>query len=115
MSAYELNDTNVARLCEWYAEVDIPLPMSVRETLNRLLEQVPVPVPTGLGAVVRTDKGIFVRADRVIRDDQHTWYRPSGMTEERPFIWYTDHEIGRVLNVLSPGVPDGVVAPNLDA
>lgn len=55
------------------------------------------PKPLGLGAVVRTDEGVFVRRIQNGNRDRVWWRVPDGE-------WYTDSEIGKPTEVLAPGV-----------
>ncbi|HEY3559696.1 MAG TPA: hypothetical protein VGL05_19640 [Kribbella sp.] len=62
-----------------------------------LEKQLRIPVPTKIGAVVRTSEGVFVLADPV---DARSWYLPGSTSDD----WKLPGEIGRVTEVLSEGV-----------
>lgn len=97
MGTYELDDDAVKRLSEWRTETTAVMPLRIRETLNALCDQIPIPLPTGLGAVVRATEGLAIRADL----DQAPWclHRP-----DVPYVWADDGDLGRVLEVLSNGI-----------
>lgn len=60
--------------------------------------QIKFPIPTGLGALVRTAEGVFVLADGV---DARCWFLSgSGGSGD----WRTPGDVGRITEVLSEGV-----------
>lgn len=66
--------------------------------LNALTEQLPVQLPTGLGAVMRLEDGrVAVRADQSV----NCWCVHSGDTYN---TWHSDSDLPRVAEVLSAGV-----------
>lgn len=94
MSTYELDDDLVRRLIE--------NPDQLPRSLAMMLEkQLPLPVPTKIGAVVRTDMGVFLRAD----GSDSGWIRAR---QNPPFLevpdWHFSGDIGRITEVLSEGV-----------
>lgn len=78
----------------------------IRDSIERLRSQIPVPVPTKIGAVVKTDStlcapdlSVFVRW---ASDEQtpHPWI----LREELDLRQFSTLEIGRITEVLSEGV-----------
>lgn len=55
------------------------------------------PLPTGLGAVVETDTGVFVRRIQNDNRDRVWWLVPDGE-------WFETYKIGRLVKVHAEGV-----------
>lgn len=100
MGTYELDDVLVRRFLEGVdAGIDDPEIDGMQKALR---PQVPIPVPLGVGAVVRTEHphigGLFLR------------WAPDNATHS-PWIAVGNHEdpyrtdeIGRIVEVLTPGM-----------
>lgn len=71
-----------------------------RRIADEIEGQIKVPIPTGLGAVVRTTEGLFVLADGA--DARHWFLSGSAGSGD----WRTPGELGRILEVLSDGVEE---------
>lgn len=97
MSKYELDDELVQEFLGTLHESEDETPSG--KLGNDLRRQIPIPVPTLVGAVVRTDQGVFVR---VRRDNEHLkeWFHDHPDT----ITFTTTGEIGRIAEVLSEGV-----------
>lgn len=94
MSKYELDDHDVEVILQQLRDRGSGM---AREIADRLEAQVPKPIPTKIGAVVRTSEGVFVLADPV---DARGWFPPGGTSD----AWRTPGAIGKVIEVLSEGV-----------
>ena len=98
MSAYELDDELVRQIANtvWSSHVDL------QALADQLREQIPTPLPTKIGAVVRTESEAFLRAD----GSTTPWISirmPGVAFVERP-DWLADAQLGRVIEILSEGV-----------
>ena len=92
MSTYELDDQHVRRIIDNW---DM-LPADVAKPFKDALEsQLPPPTPTKLGAIVRTENGIYLLTDP--EDDMSWTSTPGG-------IWRATESIGPILEVLFEGV-----------
>lgn len=104
MGTYELDDDFVRKFIEHQGQAGWGSVIADKMALV-LQEQLPIPVPTKIGAVVRTvptedhmDGTVFVRWSR----DSYThspWIEAGN--HEAP---YRTDEIGRIVEVLAPGV-----------
>lgn len=91
MSAYELDDAMV-RECLLQSRSMPPY------LINQLTDQLPIPVPVGLGAVVETESNaVFVRT--AATDVQFCWWDVT-----KHVGWFSDAQLGKVTKVLSEGV-----------
>lgn len=100
MSTYELDDEKV-RLCLHNGGAS--LPQYLAEALS---EQLPIPTPTKIGAVVRTDSklcapelSVFIRWASDVQTGE-----PWELREELDRRTYRTADIGRIVEVLSEGV-----------
>lgn len=92
MSTYELDDDVVRR---WLKGSET----AARDEIDKALaNQLPLPAPTNVGAVVRTEKGLYVRWAWKGRTFS-PWIAVGN--HEQP---YRTSEIGRITEILSPGV-----------
>lgn len=95
MSTYELDDDLVRRWLD-------PPRLSTLDDTNSLAKmlavQLPIPVPTKLGAVVRTDRGLAIR---VSRGDREAW----ALWEATDRIIVDTRQIGRITE---PPLSEGV-------
>lgn len=91
MSAYELDDAMV-RECLLQSRSMPPY------LIEQLTDQLPIPVPAGLGAVVETESdAVFVRtADAA---GQFCWWDVT-----KHVGWFADEQLGKITKVLSEGV-----------
>lgn len=96
MSTYELDDDMVRRILTAQRDGQ---PFAFGDLFAQLRVQVPTPTPTKLGAVVRTDKGVFVLADP---GAELCWAQPISPQDSPD--WFIDQAIGRITEVLSEGV-----------
>jgi hypothetical protein len=108
MTAYDLDENLVrAVIAKWHQNT--PDWGQVDALIRRLADQTPIPVPTKIGAVVRTTfrdapgaynptDGVFIRWARDSRT-LSPWIAAS--EHEQP---YRTDEIGRIVEVLSEGV-----------
>lgn len=101
MGTYELDDDLVRRFAK------LPERIISNETVAnlqaRLSEQLPIPVPTKIGAVVRTEmeiRGPLVFVRWALDSRTHSPWIEAG-NHEQP---YRTDEIGRITEVLSEGV-----------
>lgn len=92
MSTYELDDDLVRRFVK-----DGLTEEGVGLLANALNVQLPAPVPLNIGAVVRTENRIFVRTAGL--EQSHCWWDFTNHVG-----WFTDEQLGRVVEVLSEGV-----------
>jgi len=92
----------VAELMELMLESSLSLSSHSRELLENLrdsiLVQIPVPVPTKIGAIVRTDAGFYLRWAWSPHTTQ-PWIETNNVDST-----VRTEDIGRVLEVLAPGV-----------
>lgn len=95
MSKFELDEHDVQVILQLLRERGSGM---AREIADRLDAQVPLDVPTKIGAVVRTSEGVFVLADGV---DARHWYLSGGVED-----WRTPGDLGHILAVLSEGVDE---------
>lgn len=95
MSLYEIDDEIMRDLV---GNLDL-LPPRLLSAVAALEKQIPIPVPTKLGAVVRTEEGVFVLADP---ESEVRWARPAGPHYSPD--WMACGQIGRIIEVLSEGV-----------
>lgn len=97
MSAYELDDELVRRVASGRTTAD-----DQDDLFRMLAEQIPIPLPAKIGAIVRTESEAFLRAD----GSTTPWIcirMPGVAFVERP-DWLADAQLGRVIEVLSEGV-----------
>jgi hypothetical protein len=98
MSTYELDDELVRQYVEGLT------PVEERHALRHALaDQLPPRVPTKVGAVVRTDKGVAVLVNLDPRDAPWMLYK-SILREPTNWAWSSATGIGRITEVLSEGV-----------
>jgi hypothetical protein len=101
----ELEDEDAAVLAN-LVDVVLSAPISLANHSRQLLvqmrdsvrEQIPLAVPAKVGAVVRTDRGVFVRTD-LDNPSTKEWRQP-----EPDGLWWDTEGIGRIVAVLSEGV-----------
>lgn len=98
VSKYELSDALVANVVSAAesGKVDAHL---IAALISDLKPQIPIPTPTKLGAVVRTDRGVFLLADP---GAELCWAQPISPSDSPD--WFIDGGIGRITEVLSEGV-----------
>lgn len=102
MATYELDDQDAAYVVEVLA---VRASQQASELADRIRAQIPIPVPVKIGAVVRT-LGAFAPLDQPVTFvrwalDHFThspWLQANSDTP------YRTDEIGRITEVLSPGV-----------
>lgn len=90
MSTYELDDELVRQLL---SNPD-RLPRALAHALTK---QAPLPAPTKFGAIVRTNKGVWVLADPWARELRWREADPDGG-------WQDTQDIGRISEVLFEGL-----------
>ena len=93
MSTYELDDELVQAVIasDWTsAQMD--------RLIGAFTEQLPLPVPTKVGAVVRTAGAVFVRNDC---GNEYVWCEVSNNVPAR---WFSDEDLPRITEILSEGV-----------
>lgn len=95
MSIYELDDHDVQMILSALGERNSNMSKELRE---RILAQMPLPAPTNVGAVVRTESGLYIRWAWKGRTSS-PWIAAGN--HEQP---YRTDEIGRITEILSPGV-----------
>ena len=100
MSTYELDDHDVQRILECLPDTQMD-----KDIRDRIITQIPIPVPVKVGAVVRT-LGAISPLDQPVTFvrwalDHFTHSPWLQANNDTPFR--TD-EIGRITEVLSPGV-----------
>lgn len=93
MSTYEIEDDVVRRLV---GNADL-LPPNLQSAVMALEEQIPIPVPTKIGAVVRTESGDVFTLTSAHRLTDLVWIAPNGFHA-------VPEAIGRITEVLSEGV-----------
>lgn len=97
MSKYEveLEDSEVA---EFVSDLRNGLGGKCAERVAEEIEQqIRIPIPTKLGAVVRTAEGLFVLADAI---DARSWFLSGSIGNGD---WRTPGELGKITSVLSEG------------
>lgn len=101
MSTYVLDDDAVRAMVAnqqcWHPAA------YAQKVMSALRDQTPPALPTGLGAVVRTDRGTFIRADV----DSLPWREidtdAAGNATDNHGNWHDAAGIGRVVEILSEG------------
>lgn len=93
MTAYELDDELVGRFIRQSWIVNDAIQMA-----GQLEKQFPVPAPTKLGAVVQTESRVLVRTAAGV-DVQFCWWDVTNHVG-----WFSDDQLGRIVEVLSEGV-----------
>lgn len=101
MSAYELDDDLVRAWIHFTANEVAGEEVKLREAFEK---QLPLPVPTKIGAVVRTERGTLIR---VAPDGEFSeWWLMNEAEFSRGIAahWIPTTDIGRITEVLSEGV-----------
>lgn len=79
-------------------EMDLNWHAALENVAQQIEAQKPVlPLPTGLGAVVETDTGVFVRRIQNDNRDRVWWLVPDGE-------WFETYKIGRLVKIHAEGV-----------
>lgn len=101
MGVYELDDVMVRRFME-NVDAGANTAPEINDMQTSLRPQVPIPVPLGVGAIVRTEHpnigGLFLRWAH--DNATHSPWIAVG-NHEQP---YRTDEIGRIVEVLTPGL-----------
>jgi hypothetical protein len=93
VSKYELDDDLVREIAngDWIENT------AINRAATALRPQVPIPIPTKIGAVVRTESGDVFTLTSAHRLTDSVWIAPNGFHA-------APEEIGRITEVLSEGV-----------